>query len=61
LDRILDDPIVYDPGNDVRRRIVIFTESRDTLEYLAGRIRGRTAGGQPGKGIEDCRHGGILS
>src|SRR5690606_37473536 len=42
LDRILDDPIVHDPGNDVRRKIVIFTESRDTLEYLAGRIRGRT-------------------
>ncbi|APF36459.1 RNA helicase [Chelatococcus daeguensis] len=42
LDRILDDPIVHDPDNDVRRKIVIFTESRDTLEYLAGRIRGRT-------------------
>jgi superfamily II DNA or RNA helicase len=42
LDRILDDPIVHDPANDVRRKIVIFTESRDTLEYLAGRIRGRT-------------------
>jgi len=42
LDRILDDPIVYDPANDVRRKLVIFTESRDTLEYLAARIRGRT-------------------
>ena len=42
LDRILDDPVVYDPANDVRRKIVIFTEARDTLEYLAGRIRGRT-------------------
>ncbi|MEQ8354152.1 MAG: helicase-related protein [Kiloniellaceae bacterium] len=42
LDRILDDPIVYDPGNDIRRKLVIFTEARDTLEYLASRIRGRT-------------------
>ena len=42
LDRILDDPLVYDPARDVRRRIVIFTEARDTLEYLAGRIRART-------------------
>ncbi len=42
LDRILDDPIVYDPANDVRRKIVIFTEFRDTLEYLANCIRGRT-------------------
>ncbi len=42
LDRILDDPIVFDPANDVRRKLVIFTESRDTLDYLATRIRGRT-------------------
>ena len=42
LDRILDDPLVYDPARDVRRKIVIFTEARDTLEYLAGRIRART-------------------
>ena len=42
LDRILDDPLVYDPARDVRRKIIIFTEARDTLEYLAGRIRART-------------------
>ena len=42
LDRILDDPLVYDPSRDVRRKIVVFTEARDTLEYLAARIRGRT-------------------
>ena len=42
LDRILDDPLVHDPGRDVRRKIVIFTEARDTLEYLADRIRART-------------------
>ena len=42
LDCILDDPLVYDPARDIRRKIVIFTEARDTLEYLAGRIRART-------------------
>lgn len=42
FDRILEDPIVYSPANDIRRKIVIFTEARDTLNYLADRIRGRT-------------------
>ncbi|TGP85630.1 MULTISPECIES: helicase-related protein [unclassified Mesorhizobium] len=42
LDQILDDPLVFDPANDVRRKLVIFTESRDTLEYLSARIRART-------------------
>ena len=45
LDRILDDPLVHDPGRDLRRKLVIFTEARDTLEYLARRIRDRT--GEP--------------
>ncbi len=42
LDCILDDPLVLEPENDVRRKIVLFTEARDTLEYLATRIRNRT-------------------
>ena len=42
LDRILDDPLVYDPRRRVRRKIVIFTEARDTLIYLARRISDRT-------------------
>ena len=42
LDRILDDPLVHDSARDVRRKIVLFTEARDTLEYLAARIRNRT-------------------
>ncbi len=42
VDRILDDPLVHDPERDVQRKIVIFTEARDTLEYLARRIRART-------------------
>ncbi len=45
LDRILDDPLVLRPQGGVRRKIVVFTEARDTLEYLAGRIRERT--GEP--------------
>ena len=45
LDRILDDPLVHDPRRGVRRKIVVFTEARDTLEYLARRIRDRT--GEP--------------
>ena len=45
LDRILDDPLVHHPGRRVRRKIVVFTEARDTLEYLARRIRDRT--GEP--------------
>ena len=45
LDRILDDPLVHHPRRGVRRKIVVFTEARDTLEYLAGRIRDRT--GEP--------------
>ena len=55
LDRILDDPLVHDPARDVRRKIVVFTEARDTLEYLAGRIRGRT--GEPESVV--VIHGGI--
>ena len=42
LDRILDDPLVLAPEGGAQRKIVIFTEARDTLEYLAGRIRDRT-------------------
>ena len=45
LDRILDDPLVLDPRGGARRKIVVFTEARDTLEYLARRIRDRT--GEP--------------
>ena len=42
LECILDDPKVHATGQRQRRKIVIFTEARDTLEYLAGRIRDRT-------------------
>lgn len=55
LDRILDDPVVHDPANDIRRKLVIFTESRDTLDYLTARIRGRT--GEEGSVV--VIHGGV--
>ena len=32
---ILDDPIMLDAATGLRRKIIIFTEPRDTLEYLA--------------------------
>ena len=55
LDRILDDPLVTAGAGGARRKIVVFTESRDTLEYLAGRIRGRA--GEPG--AVAAIHGGV--
>ncbi len=42
LDRILDDPRVHGSERGMRRKIVIFTEARDTLDYLARRIGDRT-------------------
>ena len=42
LDRILEDPLVQDPKRSGRRKLIIFTEARDTLVYLAERIRNRT-------------------
>jgi superfamily II DNA or RNA helicase len=41
LESILDDPIMRDPANGMHRKIIIFTEPRDTLDYLAQKIRGR--------------------
>jgi superfamily II DNA or RNA helicase len=35
---ILDDPIIRDPASGLRRKIIIFTEPRDTLEYLQQKI-----------------------
>lgn len=54
LARILDDPLVLAGGE--RRKLIIFTEARDTLHYLAGRIRTRL--GQPEAVVEI--HGGIV-
>jgi len=41
LDAILDDPLVVDASTGGRRKLIIFTEPRDTLEYLALKIRKR--------------------
>ena len=35
---ILDEPIIRDPVSGLRRKIIIFTEPRDTLEYLQQKI-----------------------
>lgn len=40
LDSILNDPLMKDEHSN-RRKLIVFTESRDTLEYLAGKIRQR--------------------
>ncbi len=38
LSTILDDPLMTNENGE-RRKLIIFTEARDTLSYLAGRIR----------------------
>lgn len=38
LSTILDDPLMTD-GNGNRRKLIVFTEARDTLSYLAEKIR----------------------
>ena len=40
LDSILNDPLMKDEHSN-RRKLIVFTESRDTLEYLAEKIRQR--------------------
>ncbi len=41
LDDILDNALMFDPTTGVRRKLIIFTEPKDTLEYLAEKVRGR--------------------
>ena len=54
LASILDHPLMTDAGGN-RRKLIVFTEARDTLEYLAGKIRTRL--GQPEAVV--VIHGGI--
>ena len=54
LNGILDDPLMKDPAG-TRRKLIVFTEPRDTLEYLAERIRTRL--GRPGAVV--VIHGGV--
>ncbi|WP_437799218.1 helicase-related protein [Sorangium sp. So ce693] len=54
LSRILDDPLMLDEQGH-RRKLVVFTEFKDTLMYLARRIRTRL--GRPEAVVEI--HGGV--
>lgn len=54
LSRILDDPLMTDEHGN-RRKLVVFTEFKDTLLYLARRIRTRL--GKPEAVVEI--HGGV--
>jgi len=54
LDRILDDPLMKQP-NGSRRKLVLFTEFKDTLTDLAAKIRNRL--GRPEAVVEI--HGGV--
>jgi superfamily II DNA or RNA helicase len=55
LESILDDPIIRDPVRGLCRKIIIFTEPKDTLEYLAQKIAGRI--GDPASVV--TIHGGV--
>ena len=55
LESILDEPIMLDAASGLRRKILIFTEPKDTLEYLADKIRGCVGDAQSVVVI----HGGI--
>ena len=55
LESILDEPIMLDPATGLRRKIIIFTEPRDTLDYLAQKIAARI--GEPAAVV--VVHGGV--
>jgi SNF2 family DNA or RNA helicase len=55
LESILDEPIVLDAATGLRRKIIIFTEPRDTLDYLAQKIAARI--GEPAAVV--VVHGGV--
>ena len=54
LNKILDDELMID-GDGNRRKLIIFTEAKDTLHYLADKIRTRL--GKPEN--VDVIHGGV--
>ena len=55
LDAILDEPIMRDEATGLRRKVLIFTEPKDTLEYLQAKIAARV--GEPASVV--VIHGGI--
>ena len=54
LNRILDDDLMIDPAKN-RRKLIIFTEPKDTLNYLLDKVRARL--GNPD--AVDVIHGGV--
>ena len=54
LDRILDDKLMTD-GDGNRRKLIVFTEPKDTLHYLLDKIRARLGNAQAVAAI----HGGV--
>ena len=54
LNKILDDELMID-SDGIRRKLIIFTEAKDTLNYLADKIRTRL--GKPEN--VDVIHGGV--
>jgi len=54
LNKILDDELMID-SDGIRRKLIIFTEAKDTLHYLADKIRTRL--GKPEN--VDVIHGGV--
>lgn len=55
FEAILDEPLMLDPATGLRRKVLIFTEPRDTLEYLQQKIAARI--GDPRAVV--VIHGGI--
>lgn len=55
LESILDDPIMLDQSTGMRRKILIFTEPKDTLDYLQQKIAARV--GDPASVV--VIHGGV--
>jgi superfamily II DNA or RNA helicase len=55
LESILDEPLMLDQSTGLRRKVLIFTEPKDTLEYLQAKISARV--GDPGAVV--VIHGGV--
>ncbi|MFM9859053.1 helicase-related protein [Pseudoxanthobacter sp. M-2] len=55
LDSILDEPLMLDAATGLRRKVLIFTEPKDTLEYLQHKIAARF--GDPAAVV--VVHGGV--
>lgn len=55
LESILDEPLILDSTTGLRRKVIIFTEPKDTLEYLQQKITARV--GESGAVV--VIHGGV--